>query len=207
MPGIGKATTASNLRLPLAMFLLSLSLRLICFFQIVTTPLFGFYARDSPSTTHWPRRSSRVICSPESIYLNAVYPFFLAIVYALFGHSLSSALLVQVVVSAATTVLVFLLCRKLSCSTFTSLLAALFHAGYDLSIFYAVLLLDTTLSAFLLVGFLLALAYAADGRHPGCWFISGVLFGLCAVLRTNVAVFLPFLLLWLRAREGQTRRQ
>jgi len=205
---LGKAVTGSSIQLSLAMFLLSLSLRLICFFQIVTTPLFGFFARDSAQYDAFAAEILKGhLTAPESIYLNAAYPFFLAVVYALFGHSLSSVLLVQIVISSLTTVLVFLLCRKLSCSTFTSLLAALLHAGYNLSIFYAVLLLDTTLSAFLLVALLLALAHAADGRRPGLWFFSGALFGLSVVLRTNVAVYLPFLVVWVFTRENLTRRQ
>lgn len=203
-----RTALASNTSIGFGLFLLSLALRLICLHQIQGTPLYGFAAQDSLQYEEYAVNILQGrLAFPEAIYLNAVYPFLLAAIYLVFGHTVENVLLVQVVFSAATTVLLYLLCLKVLNNKVVSLLAAGVFAGYDLSIFYSVVLLDTTLSAFLAVALVLALVCARDGRRPGLWLLSGVMFGLSMVLRANVALFLPFLVLWLSTQNDVTRRQ
>lgn len=119
--------------------------------------------------------------SPDNLR-TPLYPFFLAALFALFGKSLVAVAVAQIVVSAATVVLVYGLARRLSGTAAAVVAAVLF--GLDLSSFvYAHAILTETLFTFLFLGAVGTLAVALRTPKVPVLLLSGGLVGLAALCR------------------------
>ena len=101
------------------------------------------------------------------------YPAFVAAVYAFNGRSPEAVVIVQILLAAATVVLVYLLSRQLGLSHRGSLLAAAVLALEPVSAMTSVLLLSETLFAFLLVLSLLAVVRWRRGQT--LWLVAAAL--------------------------------
>jgi 4-amino-4-deoxy-L-arabinose transferase-like glycosyltransferase len=134
-------------------------------------------------------------------FQDPLYPYFLAILYALFGEGSVIVLCVQAVLGAATAAFVFFIGRE----TFgprRGLLAGLLFAIYGVALYYDALLLKVSLSLFLsTLGLWLVLRAegraGSGGRAVGRWLGAGFAFGLATLTRGNYLLFIPLLLLWI----------
>ena len=165
---------------------------------------------------------------PGALTFNPLYPFFLVVVFRLFGESLLATRLIQALVGLATILLVYLGGRRLvdgskkeGLSTgIVSLVAMAMAVLYTQLLLYEGMLLGVTIEVFLLTAsFTLALAmdqetHGGSPVHVGSrrlrpWLaggILGVLCGLGALGRPNL--FLPLvaaLPVWLIARNPRKR--
>ncbi len=130
-----------------------------------------------------------------------------------FGEDfLPAARLVTVVVSTATTLLVFWLGALIGGRNVARCAAAL-HAFYPTFIGFSHLLWAETLSAFLLVGLACA-TFKADGAtgegnpSPLKWsFLAGSVGGLGALAKANALIFVPVVVLWLCRPASTDRRR
>jgi len=153
-----------------------------------------------------------------------IYPYFLVVVYYIFGHSLLAARLVQAVTGALTAVIVFK-CGEIMFDRRSGVLAGLFYAGYTAAWAFGDMLLTENLFTLLLmitVFFMLKIIVpgaggaeyysAANGRQEyhlstgliqenlrggSPWFIfwAGLSAGLAALTRTSFTPFIPFVLI------------
>lgn len=180
----------------IGIFILSISLRLICLQQISITPIFGFFAIDS---WYYDEFASKILNGnfvfKESIYLSPLYPLILAGIYKILGHNLIIAMLFQVITDSLTCVFLYFICIKIFNKKSIGLLASFIYACYGMAIFYTCFLLESAYATFLLVSLFLLLLYANDKKKPQLWIFSGVIFGLAILLRPNVILFFPFLTL------------
>jgi 4-amino-4-deoxy-L-arabinose transferase-like glycosyltransferase len=123
------------------------------------------------------------------------YPYFVAAVYRMFGHSSSTVALLQAALDAATCVMI----AAAGCYWFgtrVGLIAGVLAAAYGPLIYFAGELLPATLFVFATM-----LAFSAAQRSG--WSLSGCLWGLALVVRSEVVFALPFVLLdaWRRGHH------
>lgn len=129
-----------------------------------------------------------------------LYPFFLAFLYLLTGARTAAAAGLQLLLGAATCVMVFLLGRRVF-SRFTGTAAGLAQAVYGIGIFHEGTLLTVVLIHALNLGLLLAVYRAADRPRPWAWVLPGVLLGLSILARPNILLFGPVLAVWIWLRS------
>ncbi len=149
-----------------------------------------------------------------------LYPYFLGLLYKLFGANLMVVRIIQSLVGSASCGLVYLLARRLlkpraaspkpqagprsgphsssltpHSSDAVPRIAGLVMAAYPLAIWLdGELLLEGLLTFLLLLGLVLLLRSRDTDRQ---WWLPGIAFGLAAITRPNVLAFLALLPVWL----------
>ncbi len=211
------------------LFLLALLLRLAFVWQIRDLPTQRWLVMDAQRYDELARGIAAGGWMPsEAFYQAPLYPYFLALVYAVFGGgggsegSLLAVRLLQAVLGAVTVVLLAVLARRLFGSVTAGRAAGVLAALYGPAIFYVPLLLKSTLTLLALTGAVLLLSPhplapspAPPAPLPGrggnrkriLW--AGFLFGVSALLQENLILLVPCAALWLLlpgAEEPRRRR-
>jgi len=206
----------------LVISVVALFLRLVHLFQLQhNDPFFLSPQMDSLYHHQW---ALAVAAGQEflagAFFRAPLYPYFLGLLYKVFGANLLVVRIVQSLVGSASCGLVYLLARQLlkpqaashrlqvspksgphsSFLTPRSLdavprIAGLVMAAYPLAIWFdGELLLEGLLTFFVLLGLVLLLRSRDTDRQ---WWLSGIVFGLAAITRPNVLAFLALLPVWL----------
>jgi len=181
----------------LGIFILSVILRGIYLYFSMDTPLFQGLVQDVNTYIHaaiWISRG--VLQLPNLSYMNLLYPFVLAAVFSVAGTQPVIVCLFQILVDSLSCLLVYRLCLQIWSSK-EGLIAAALYCFYGMTIFYSILLLGTTLSVFLVVLLVNILLHSDLRQKNYLYALSGILYGLLVLLRQNLILILPFLLLWL----------
>lgn len=186
----------------------SRELWLFFFIALLLKLVFFLTVRDSPFVTeltndewhHWQvalEILSSGLIRPDAFYFAPLYQYFLAGIFAITGPHLTLALMVNILLGAATVALTFALTFVLTgqrrAARIASTLTLLFAPLY----LYEVLLLKTTAAATLSVAALLALMVARRRDRWTQWLASGLAFGLLSLLRGNTLLVLPIVVLTL----------
>lgn len=133
-------------------------------------------------------------------FVTPLYPVFLAFLFRLVGENLLIVQLVQVVLSALTVVLVYLLSRHLFSffgGATAGAIAGLIVALHPWLIFWSGYILTETLFVFLFTGAVLSFIYAMTSPSLLRWLTSGALLGLATLCRPMAfGLFLLALVLW-----------
>ena len=112
-------------------FLLSLVLRLIYLYQLKSTPIFGFFTVDSE---YYDKFALKILAGnltfKETIYLNPLYPFFLALIYRIFGHNFVAVGIIQAIIDSLSCIFLYLISIKIFKKKSIGLLASFIYAGY-----------------------------------------------------------------------------
>jgi len=127
-----------------------------------------------------------------------VYPFFLSLIYLVFGHSYLAVRLAQTIVSTLTCLVIYWLGKEIfdeEMSRVTSLIIAL----YPVLISYTGFLLTETLFTFLLSITALFLVRAVKNRLGKYYAISGMLLGITTLCRATTMLFPLFIFVGLWA--------
>lgn len=116
------------------------------------------------------------------------FPFFLSILYSLFGHSLLMAALAQALLGALTCLLLYDMARRLFDER-TAMAAAWAACFYPVSVAYTGLLLSETLFTFFFA-LCLALFIRSEGGEKKSWLVmSGAALGLTTLVRATTILF------------------
>jgi 4-amino-4-deoxy-L-arabinose transferase-like glycosyltransferase len=138
-------------------------------------------------------------------YLDPLYPFFLAALYAIIPPDSMGILIAQAFLDSLSVMLIMLIARRVFDDR-TALIAGVIAASYKLFFYYDGLLLKAPLMIFLMVSALYLVTRAADQARVRAWFPAGLLVGLAALTRGNSLLFAPGLLIWLVGFGQGTRR-
>jgi len=178
-------------------FVFSFILRLIYLLEIKDNPHFYNLTLDPLYHDTWAKQIAGGDWMGNQVFFRApFYPYFLAVLYKIFGHHLFLIRLIQHLIGSFSVLLLFLVAKKIF-DRQVAVLASIIAATYWIFIYYeAELLLDFLLVfwGLLLIWFLLK---AYENLKSSTWFFSGVILGLFAITRPNILIFLPFLLLWM----------
>jgi len=144
------------------------------------------------------------------VYTTPLYPYFLGLIYRIFGHSIGAVHLIQASLGAFTPMLIYGLAKEAFDSRRVPIFAGALAAVYAPFIFYENMLLGESVSIFFMLCALWILVRAlknADGALKAC-FPAGLLFAVAVLLRPNImlpvgcsALFLGLYLAIMRNRK------
>jgi 4-amino-4-deoxy-L-arabinose transferase-like glycosyltransferase/Flp pilus assembly protein TadD len=185
----------------LAILVAALGVRLVYFYQFSETPFYRVPMLDARYYDDLARHiAAGKLVGSEAFFMGPLYPYVLGALYALFGSALWVPRLFQIFLGVLDCFLVFLVGRRVFSET-VALLAAAMFALYKPAIFYEqTLLMETLLTTLVLLALLVALVLESRTKPYG-WLLAGFLFGLAALTRANVLLFVPFFAAWLIARQ------
>jgi tetratricopeptide (TPR) repeat protein len=176
-----------------AVFLFALVLRLIYFLQIKNDFWFNTPFVDDEIYHEWAVRILHGEWLWKNVpFMNPGYPYFLSMVYLVFGQKLVWPVLIQYVIGAANCLLIYFIAKKTFNGT-VGIIAAFLNSIYLVSFFYESRLLTAVLINFFNLLALLLIIRSLERKTSGGWLGAGVLFGLCTMLRPTVLLFVPFL--------------
>jgi tetratricopeptide (TPR) repeat protein len=173
--------------------------RLAHVMALSTTPFFDHLSLDCLVYDEWGQRiAAGDWMGSRVFYQDPLYPYFLGVLYSIFGRNLMLLYLIQVAFGVGTCWLTALLGRRVfgkAAGNLAGIMAALFAPA----IFYEVQVEKTFLSVFLVAAFLvLALDRRLKARVG-----AGAVLALACLTRANLIVFIPLgiaLLLFERKR-------
>jgi len=181
---------------------LALVFRIVYLIQIKNTdPLFYSPIMDALYHHDWAVSIIKGGWLGKDAFFRApLYPYFLALLYKIFGINLLVPRIFQTIIGSFNCVLT----KKIGDSLFSrkiGTIAGLIAATYPLFIYFDLeLLIPSVLILFILLGFSLILKQSAEKGTKLGWFITGVVWGLAAITRPNVILFIVFLPFWLIKR-------
>ncbi len=180
-----------------AVAVLALGLRLVYLAELRDTPLFTVLIGDGQQYDAWARRiTGGEWLGTEVFYQTPLYPYLLAIVYAVTGHSLMAVRLLQAVGGTVACILLAVAGRRFVGDR-AGLAAGLLLAVYPPAIFFDGLIQKSSLDLFL-VTLLLALLGEFVHRTRWPWLLgAGAVLGAFALNRENARVLYPVILGWL----------
>ncbi|MFC2091675.1 tetratricopeptide repeat protein [Elusimicrobiota bacterium] len=123
-------------------------------------------------------------------------PYFLSVIYLIFGHNIFAAYLGFLLIGSLNCVLIYYLGKKIF-NWKTGLVAAMLSSFYGVLVVYDSSLLNVSLINLCNLLMLLSLLTGIKSRNMSYWFIAGIFLGLSILFRPNILVFLPFLILFL----------
>lgn len=179
----------------------ALGVRLAYLYQAVDTPLFDVLLIDSE---FYDRRARAIVAGDwlgdQPFFMNPLYSYFLAAIYALFEAEYWWVGLVQAVLGTGSCYWIYALGRKLWRPQI-GLLAAGMAAIYQPYVFYDGALLTAAPITFLNLAALYCLAHAQGAAR---WLgAAGLLLGLSATARPMVLLFVAGVGGWLVAQRGR----
>jgi 4-amino-4-deoxy-L-arabinose transferase-like glycosyltransferase len=177
---------------------LALALRLFYFFQFKKTAFFNNLSLDP---LFYDSAAQKILTGDfgfgkEIFDMSPLYPYFLSIVYTIFGHHLSAPRLIHFLMGSLSCILLYLLGKRIF-NKQVGLISALTVALYGPFIFTEGNLVAEPLVLFLNLLLLLSLIKSADQARITLWFMSGILLGLSAIIRPNVLLLLPLIIIWI----------
>ena len=198
-----------------------LVLRIFYLREIINNPDFSFPLIDAAFNDYWARSlASGDWTLPEgfddpeirsSVYFRSPgYPFFLAFVYFLSGGSYLAARIIQMGLGLVNCVLAYLLGKNLF-GRISGLIFAAFMSVYGIFIYFEGELVEVVLLVTL--GLLLIYVFCIwYDRFTFRWaFAGGVFLGLFALIRPNVLLFGPAVVVWFwwvrRRRAGDNSKR
>lgn len=120
------------------------------------------------------------------------YSLFLAIVFGTFGHSYFAVRIIQCVIGAATCCIIYLIGESFQKKI--GVAAGLYSVFYTDLLIHSSFIIAETIHIFFLSGSLLLFLRMDCNR--GRQLFAGIFWGLAAMVKTQVVVLTPFILLW-----------
>lgn len=192
-------------------FSVAFAARLLYLHQAWDLPFFESPIVDAKSYDDWGLRiADGDWLGDQTFYQAPAYPYFLGVVYSLFGHDLWMLRVVQILLGAAASGLLYAATRAMFGRP-AAWAAGLLIACYAPAIFFDGLIQKTSLGLFLTSLLLLSLVRFVKGPRllsaVGC----GCVLGLLALTRENALAFAFVIPAWLaislRRRPGRLRVQ
>ena len=174
-------------RLLLLVLTAALVVRLAHWWAVRDEPFFAWLAMDSQEYDRWAQAIAAGDWLGSQVFFQApLYPYFLAVLYNVFGRSLDSIYLAQIILAVAGCWALYRAGKEMGGER-VGLAAACLAAFYGPFVFHDVQLLKES-PAVAVTCFLLWMLAARR------WFVSGLLLGVLALLRENALLLIPFLL-------------
>ncbi|MGH9219957.1 MAG: ArnT family glycosyltransferase, partial [Vicinamibacterales bacterium] len=200
--------------MPFAVFGVALLVRLIHVWQIRPSPFFDVLLGDANGYDQWAQQLAGGDWIGSQVFYQApLYPYFLGVLYSVFGRDLLVVRTVQAVIGSASCVLLGMAGARLF-SQRVGLIAGLALALWAPAIFFDGLLQKSVLDMFFVcLGLYLIsrIAHPPEGGHhhdttPGNqvvsgfsridWIALGLAMGALALTRENALVFIGVILIW-----------
>ncbi|MBN1670417.1 MAG: tetratricopeptide repeat protein [Kiritimatiellae bacterium] len=203
----GPADPGPALRRLLLLFGVAFAVRLLYLLEIRSAPFFDVLIVDARGYDDWARRiAAGEWLGGDVFYQAPLYPYFLGVVYAVFGRSLFLVRALQSLLGAASCVLIALAGERFF-SRRAGLTAGWLLAFYAPAVFFDGVVQKAALGLFLTSAVLFLAARAVERPGKLALFLPGLALGLLALTRENALAFVPLVALWpwFRLRERPAR--
>ncbi|HZE89388.1 MAG TPA: glycosyltransferase family 39 protein [Verrucomicrobiae bacterium] len=195
-----------DLRLPTAIFVLALAMRLSHVADASSLPTFQHPLLDAQYHDQWAREIARGDFGSKPVFFRApLYPYLLGLVYALLGPGPWAPKALQAILGACTCLLVASLARRIFGTRLAGLSAGTLAATSWTLIYFDGELLVEPLFVFLTLASIRAAVAARDRPSAGRLAGAGLLMGLAAVTRPTILPF-PILLAPFLSGSGSRER-
>jgi 4-amino-4-deoxy-L-arabinose transferase-like glycosyltransferase len=185
-------------------FLAALLLRLIFVWQWSATPYGALPIIDAHAYDLWGWDiASGHLFRDTAFYQSPLYPYVLALIYAIFGYNLLAVSLFNALLSALTCVILGLIAFD-SFGPFAALATGALAVFDRHLIFYAAPVMKESLCLFLIALFLMCVLRALRSGRGWDFFLSGAWLGLAALTRGNALLLAPAVLLLAVTRQWCT---
>ena len=185
----------SRRRVLLALYAAALLLRLLYLADAGDNPFLDALGLDA---RYYDLRAREILeeglIGDEAYFMGPLYPHLLALVYGAAGRNLALVRLLQAVIAAFVPVLIYRIGARLLSPT-RAMIAAVAAVFYGPFLFYVGTILYTTLAVTLILWILERITRPRRERTARFLLITGLLFGLAAVGKGNLLLFLPVALL------------
>jgi len=181
----------SNFKKLFIIFILAVTLRLFFVFVYPQFPV----ASDAQGydTFGWNIASGKGFATEDGnpvVERSPGYPFFLAGLYKIFGHSYRCVKFFQIIVSLFILVFIFLLARGIFGDR-VAFISAFISAVYPPFLSYNGLLLTETIFTFCIISFVYFAWLAIKEKKKFFFFLAGLIIGYGVLVREEAIVFLP----------------
>ena len=132
----------------------------------------------------------------EAFFMGPLYPYFLALVFGIFGKSIAIVRVLQVLGGSVTVVLTYLIGKRVFRPS-VAMLGTILLVLYGAITFYEGQILMMWLGTLLNMAALYVLYRYQDSPGLRKYVITGVLIGLSALARANILIFLVVVVLWI----------
>ncbi len=126
------------------------------------------------------------------------YPFFLALIYKIFGYHVVAVAVIQYLMGAIGTVLIYLLAKRIF-NRASAWIAVVLMSGYWYFAFIQSYVFSESLALFLNVAMMAALVFLRDSWKK--YLLAGTLFALSVLTRPDILLFGLFVLGWFYAQK------
>lgn len=205
-PSPGSRGAASTRRwIPLALVVLAVGLRVAYVVALRDHPRFAAPAMDAGYHLGWAKALASGAEFQDGPFFRApLYPLVLGAVVALTPDGTLVPRLLQALLGGLATLLTYRVGRRAFGEGTAVIGAALVAVSWVLVAFDAELLIPTLLVPLLLAALDRAIAWDGEDR-PRSALVTGLLFGLAAIARPNVLLFMPVLFAWTIVRTRKVR--
>src|ERR1051325_254352 len=177
-------------------FALAFGVRLLYLHQIKRVPLFYGLLSDSFTYDEWAQQIAGGDWWGKGVFFQApLYPYFLGLLQAIFGHDLFLIRAVQALLSAVSCSVIFLAGRVFF-SRHAGVWAGIILTFYAPALFFDGLIQKVSLDLFLLSALLVLLSKAQTSPHRVYFASAGVVLGLLGLSRENALILLPVIITW-----------
>ncbi len=179
----------------LSIFAVSLLLRLLNLYALRNNPTFEQLDLDARFYDLWAKEIARGdFIGKEVFFMGPLYPYFLALIYRLFGPNLFAVRIIQSFLGSLTAVLAFSLASQCF-DSLAGLITGFMVALYIPFIYYDNAILLPVLATLLNTVMLLCLCRGFKEKRRDLFLLGGLACGLSAAGNASVLAFLPFVLL------------
>jgi len=174
-------------------FLTALGLRIVNLEIIKDNPFFSYPIMDEKYHDEWAQEIAEGrLFERVPFYRAPAYPFFLGMIYAVFGHGYYTARLIGVILGSLSCLLIFIVGKEVY-SLKVGVLAGFLACFYSMFIYFDSMLLTTYLELFFcLFGFLFLLMWFKKKTALNI-ILTGMFWGLATITRPNFLIFVPVL--------------
>lgn len=179
------------------LFAAALLFRLTYLFQIQSLPFTHHLGLDADSYDHLAKAIAGGDWLGDRVFYQApLYPYFLAVLYKVFGHNLNLVRMVQLSLGAFNCVVVAWMARRIF-DRKTAFWAGWLTAGCGILVFYEGAIGKDGLSVLMTTIVLAGLVWSFNRRLWYGWLLSGAALGCAVLTRGNLLLLLPLIILWI----------
>lgn len=178
-------------------FLIAFGVRFINLEAIKDNPFFNYPIMDEKYHDVWAEDIvGGDVFGNVPFYRAPAYPYFLGLIYSIFGQGYYIPRLIGIIIGSLSCVLIYLIGRELFSSR-VGLLAALLACFYSMFLYFDTMLLTTNLEVFFcLLGVVYLLRWLKNKTNSHI-IAAGVFWGLASITRPNFLVFVPVFTLYI----------
>jgi 4-amino-4-deoxy-L-arabinose transferase-like glycosyltransferase len=185
----------------LGLFVVAFLVRLVYLFEIRDSEFCRVLVGDAVAYDAWARSIAQGDWLGHEVFYQApLYPYFLAVIYAIAGPSAAVVRVVQAALGGAACVLLAAAGRRFF-TRGVGLAAGLVLAFYGPALFFVGLVHKMALDLFFTSALLYALSRVDETPRPRWLALAGALLGGLALTRENALAWLPVLAVWLAWRH------